>query len=75
MTIIMMILSYSITNGIGMGVITYVVITFFSNILSAIKYKISKEKKEEDKPKWDISPVLWAKFGLFLIYFLVPTTF
>ena len=75
MTIIMMILTYSITNGIGMGVITYVVITFFSNVLSAIKYAVSKNKNEEDKPKWDISPVLWVIFVLFLIYFLVPTSF
>lgn len=75
LTILMMVLTYSITKGIGIGVITYVVITVVSNILFGIKYLLSKEKKEEDKPKWDISIVLWIVFVLFIVYFFVPTVF
>ena len=74
LTILMMVLTYSITKGIGIGIISYVVITVISNVLYAIKYHFSKEKNEAEKPVWDISIVLWVIFALFLLYFLVPTT-
>lgn len=73
MTIIMMVVTYSITKGIGLGVITYVVITVVSNLLDAIKYVVVKDKSKAEKPKWDISIVLWVVFILFVVYFTVPT--
>lgn len=69
-TIIMMVLTYSITTGIGLGVIAYVCITVFSNVFTYIKNLFSKEKEQV---KWDISIILWIVFALFLVYFLVPT--
>ncbi len=69
-TIIMMVLTYSITNGIGIGVISYVFITVFSNVFIIIKNLFTKEK---ETVKWDISIIFWIVFALFLVYFLVPT--
>lgn len=75
LTIIMMVLTYSITKGIGIGVIAYVVMTVASNLLVGIKYLFAKDKSTAEKPVWDISIVLWVVFVLFLIYFIVPTEF
>lgn len=75
MTILMMVLSYSITKGIGVGVITYVIITAVSNLLYGIKYLVAKDKSKVEKARWDISIVLWIVFVLFLVYLFVPTVF
>ena len=72
LTIIMMPLTYSITNGIGVGVISYVAINFVIWIVDIIKYK---NGKLENKPKLEISIVLLVIFVLFLVYFLLPTKF
>ena len=63
LTIIFMPLSYSITNGIGLGVITYFVIHLIIYIVDRIKGK---------KNKFNISAVTIVIFILFLIYFLMP---
>ena len=71
-TIIMMPLTYSITTGIGLGVVTYVVLHAIAYLIDFILFKANKK---EEKPKWDISIVLLVVFALFLVYFLVPTSF
>ncbi|MGM9971419.1 MAG: NCS2 family permease [Anaeroplasmataceae bacterium] len=71
-TIIMMPLAYSITTGIGMGIITYVIMHAITYVISFIAYKAGKR---EEKPKWQVSIVCLVIFVLFLIYFLVPTSF
>lgn len=73
--ILMMRLTYSITTGIGIGVITYVAITVVSNILYLIKNLFTKDKSKKKEIKWDISIVLWIVFILFLVYFILPTNF
>lgn len=70
-TIIMMPLTYSITNGIGLGLITYVVIALFAYLIKLVIYAINGK----EKPTWDISVVSIVFTVLFLVYFLVPTTF
>ncbi len=74
LTIIMMLLCYSITDGIGIGIISYVVLSTIIYVVDLIKYAINKEKGAE-KPKWEISVVALVVTFLFLIYFLVPTVF
>ncbi len=69
LTILIMPLSYSITTGIGVGIIGYVCINFIVYIIELIKYGISKEENK-DKPKLEISMVMFIVFILFLIYFL-----
>ncbi len=70
MTIIIMLLSYSITNGIGIGIITYAIIDFVIYIIDVVRYKKGIIK---EKPKMETTLVTLIIVILFLIYFLVPT--
>ncbi len=72
MTIIFMPFGYSITDGIGMGVLSFVIINFICYIIDVILYK---NGVKEEKPKFEISVVLAIVAALFVIYFFVPTSF
>ncbi len=74
MTIAMMPLAYSITTGIGFGLLSYVFIDICEYVVNIIKYATSK-KEDKVKPKWDLHVVTIIISVLFLIYFFVPTTF
>ena len=71
-SIIIMLLSYSITNGIGMGIITFAIIDSVIYIIDLIKYN---EGKIKNKPKLETTFITFIIVVLFLIYFLVPTVF
>lgn len=71
LTIVMMPFGYSITDGIGIGVISYVLIVSVCWVIDIILYKAGKR---EEKPKFEVSIVLLVIFALFLVYFLVPTS-
>lgn len=71
-TIIMMPLTYSITTGIGLGIIAYVVLNTLAYVFDMILFKA---KKRKNKPTWEISLICFVIFALFLVYFLVPTSF
>ena len=74
-TIVMMPLAYSITGGIGLGIISYVLINVICYIVEIIKYAVvSKKGGEAVKPKWPVSIVTGVITIFFLIYFFVPTT-
>lgn len=75
LTIITMLLAYSITKGIGIGVISYVLINIVTYLVDLIKYGCCKNKENAVKPKWELSVVILVVFALFLVYFLVPTEF
>ena len=68
-TIITMVLAYSITDGIGMGIISFVVLDLLIYLVDLIRYN----SKNGKKPKLEITWVTVVIFILFLIYFLVPT--
>ncbi len=68
LTIIIMILGYSITKGIGVGVISFVVIAALKYLINLIRYACGKC----EKPKWEVSVVALVVTALFLVYFLVP---
>ena len=68
LTIIIMLLGYSITKGIGVGVISFVVIAVVKYIIGLIKFWC----KKGEKPQWEVSVVALVVFALFLVYFLVP---
>lgn len=72
-TIVTMVLAYSITKGIGIGIITYVLINVFTYLVDLVKYLFNKENNE--KPKLELSVVILVVFALFLVYFFVPTEF
>ena len=73
LTIAMMVLTYSITKGIGIGIISYVFINFICYIVYLIKYATSKNKEGLEKPCPNISIVTLVVFLLFVVYFIVPT--
>jgi AGZA family xanthine/uracil permease-like MFS transporter len=71
-TIAMMPLTYSITNGIGLGLLVYTLIYLVTWICELI---IGCVKKREEKPKFPVSIITCIIAVLFLVYFLVPTHF
>ena len=70
--IALMPLAYSITTGIGMAILSFVVISIIAFFCDVIKYAITK--KEEDKPVWNVSVVTIIIAVLFCVYFFVPVT-
>ena len=64
-TIITMVLSYSITNGIGMGIISFVVLDIVIYLIDLIR--------NPKEAKLEINGITFIIFALFLVYFLVPT--
>lgn len=69
-TIITMILAYSITDGIGMGIITFFLLDVITCVIDLIRYKLGKTNVH---PKTEITFVTLIVVVLFLVYFLVPT--
>ena len=70
LTIVIMLLSYSITKGIGMGLVTYTVMSAVAYLIGIIKYAIDKK----EKPVWNVSVVALIVTALFCVYFFVPAT-
>jgi len=71
LTIVIMVLGYSITDGIGIGMISYVVMSAITYLVELIKYAITKK----DKPEWKISVVAIIITVLFCLYFFLPSKF
>lgn len=71
LTIVVMVLSYSITKGIGVGLVSYSVMTALAYLVERIKYAVTKKG---EKPVWDLSVVAIIVSLLFCVYFFVPTT-
>ena len=69
MTLITMVCAASITDGIGMGMVSYVFIECIIYVVDIIKYAINKEKYA--KPQWVLSPVALVVAALFIAYFCV----
>lgn len=69
-TILIMLLSYSITDGIGMGIIVYVLLDLCIFSIDYLRYIFDKKR---EKPTTNITLITLVIFILFLIYFLIPT--
>lgn len=70
LTAIVMVLSYSITKGIGIGLISYTLMSVIAYIIEIIKYAVTKK----EKPTWNVSVVAIIVTLLFAVYFFVPAT-
>ncbi len=70
LTIVVMVLSYSITKGIGVGLIAY---TLMSIVAYFIELIVASVKKTE-KPQWNVSVIAIVVSLLFAVYFFVPAT-
>ena len=68
LTIVVMVLSYSITKGIGVGMIAYTAMSILAYLVSLIVASI----KKTEKPAWDVSVVAIIVTLLFCVYFFVP---
>ncbi len=72
LTVVVMVLAYSITTGIGVGMIAYTVMSSIAYLVELIKYAVSKNE-EKEKPVWNVSIIAIIVTVLFLVYFFVPT--
>lgn len=72
LAIAIMPLGYSITKGIGMAILSYVIIGVLSYLVDLIKYAACKQENKE-KPEWKVSVVTIVIALLFVVYFFVPT--
>ncbi len=70
LTIVVMILAYSITKGIGVGMVSYTVMSIAAYLIELVKYAVTKK----NKPVWNVSVVSIVVSLLFCIYFFVPAT-
>ena len=70
LTIVVMVLSYSITKGIGVGLLSYTLMSVLAYVVEAIKYAIDKK----EKPVWNVSVIAIVVSILFCVYFFVPVT-
>ena len=71
LTIVVMLLSYSITKGIGIGMVTYTVMSAIAYLIGLVTYAINKK----EKPVWKVSVVALIVTALFCVYFFVPVAF
>ena len=71
LTIVVMLLSYSITKGIGIGLVAYTAMSLVAYLINVIKYAINKK----EKPEWNLSVVAIVVTVLFCVYFFVPVAF
>ena len=74
LTIAMMPFGYSITTGIGLGILSYVLICLFDYVVKAIAYAFGN-KETKEKPVWELHAVLLIIAALFVVYFFVPVSF
>ena len=72
LTIAMMPFGYSITTGIGLGILSYVFIDVCSYVVDLIAYAFGKR---EEKPVWNLHVALLIIAALFIVYFFVPIKF
>lgn len=72
LTVALMPLTYSITNGIGFGILAYVAIELAIYFIQLIA---SKFNDDIEKPEWNVSIVCLVVAALFIVYFFVPTVF
>ncbi len=74
LTISTMVLAYSITKGIGVGMVSYTLMSALAYLVELVKYALKGKKDGADAPKWNVSVVALIVTVLFLVYFFVPAT-
>lgn len=70
----MMPFGYSITTGIGLGILSYTIIEICGYVGGWISYAFNKNS-EKVKPVWNLHIVMLIIAALFIVYFFVPVTF
>ena len=70
----MMPFGYSITTGIGLGILSYVIIDVCAYLFGMLSYTLSN-KEDKVKPTWNLHVVMLIIAALFIVYFFVPVSF
>ncbi len=70
LTIVVLVLSYSITKGIGVGLLSYTIMSAVAYVIELVKSLI----KKTEKPKWEVSIIVIIVALFLCVYFFVPTT-
>ena len=68
LTIVVMVLSYSITTGIGIGLLSFTAMSALAYLVDLVKFAC----KKGEKPVWNVSIVALVVTALFCVYFFVP---
>ena len=68
LTIVVMVLSYSITTGIGIGLLSFTAMSALAYLVDLVKFAC----KKGEKPVWNVSVVALVVTALFCVYFFVP---
>ena len=84
LTIVVMVLSYSITKGIGIGLVMYTILSSIAYVVEVIKYAFTKKSADKvevvegeeavasQKPTYNVHVVTLIVTALFIVYFFVP---
>lgn len=72
LTVIIMVLAYSITDGIGIGIMSYVIMSVVAFGIESLIYALKSDKESVAKPKFEVSIVAIIITLLFAVYFFVP---
>ena len=64
----------AISVGIGLGILSYTIISICSYLVNLIAYACSKSE-DKVKPVWDLHIVMLIIAALFIVYFFMPITF
>ena len=84
LTIVVMVLSYSITKGIGIGLVMYTILSSIAYVVEVIKYAFTKKNADKvevvegeeavasQKPTYNVHVVTLIVTALFIVYFFVP---
>jgi AGZA family xanthine/uracil permease-like MFS transporter len=74
LTIVMMPFTYSITNGIGLGLLSYVLLVLIDWLTDMVLYCVKyRGQPGRTMPKWPIGIVTGIISVMFVVYFLVPS--
>ena len=73
LAIVIMPLGYSITKGIGVGMLSYALINIICYVVDICVYSAKKKKGAlVEKPKWPVSVTMGIIAILFALYFFLP---
>jgi AGZA family xanthine/uracil permease-like MFS transporter len=72
LTMTMMPFTYSITKGIGLGILSYVLVYAIGWVVDIIVWLVKKRKLDLPRPPWPLSIITVLVAALFAVYFFAP---
>jgi xanthine/uracil/vitamin C permease (AzgA family) len=72
LTMTMMPFTYSITKGIGLGLLAHVILYTAAWVVDFILWFTRRQKADDKFPEWPLSIITLVISALFIVYFFVP---